>query len=297
MSNSNFNYENDGIVFFGVHALLLRWSYQSYFSYMETPRPNHGFMYLLCDGAFVEYKDGSVDVFKKGDVLYIPKGLYYNVKFSGDMEPLEALLINFSAAGYVPKCEKIKKVIENASPAYLDSFPQPEDFPKEYYLFCINTFNGEISISIISGTHKNGIITQDEALYFNGSYGNREYPRFKVKSEDKETLEDLTISSKELQEMKYGSYYFGNCIWDGAESEYDLGWYRSLERREENNWIHAKKGGPVEVRALVSKTVFDKLKALQGELYDMPAKDFLDQLDKIFEEELTRSRTKQEIEG
>lgn len=122
MRNSNFDYEKDEIVFFGVHALLLRWSYQSYFSYMETPRPNYGFMYLLCDGAFVEYKDGSVDVFKKGDVLYIPQGLYYNVKFSGDMEPLEALLINFSAAGYVPKCEKIKNVIENASPAYLDSF-------------------------------------------------------------------------------------------------------------------------------------------------------------------------------
>ena len=53
----------------------------------------------------------------------------------------------------------------------------------------------------------------------------------------------------------------------------------------------------IEVRALVSKTVFDKLKALQSDLYDIPAKDFLDQLDKIFEEELTRSRTKQEIEG
>lgn len=181
--------------------------------------------------------------------------------------------------------------------AYLESLPQPEDFPEEYYLFYIDTFNGGISISIVSGTHKNGIITQDEVLYFNRSWSSREYPRFKVKSDDKETLEDLTTSSKELQEMKYGSYYFGNCIWNGEESEEGFGWYRSLENIEDNNWIHTKKGGPVEVRALVSKTVFDKLKALQGNLYDIPAEDFLDQLDKIFEEELVRSRTKQEIEG
>ena len=181
--------------------------------------------------------------------------------------------------------------------AYLESLPQPENFPKEYYLFCINTFNGDISISIISGTHKNGIITQNEVLYFNRSWSSREYPRFKVESDDKETLEDLTKSSKKLQEMKYGSYYFGNCIWDGEESANDFGWYRSLENRDDNNWIIAKKGGPVEVRALVSKTVFDKLKALQGDLYDIPAANFLDQLDKIFEEEIIRSRTKQEIEG
>ena len=180
--------------------------------------------------------------------------------------------------------------------AYLESLPQPENFPEKYYLFCIDTFNGGISISIVSGTHKNGIITQDEILYFNRSWSSREYPRFKVESENNDYL-GREISSKELQKMKYGSYYFGNCIWDGEESEEGFGWYRSLENIKENNWIHTKKGGPVEVRALVSKTVFDKLKALQGNLYDIPATDFLDQLDKIFEEEIMRSRTKQEIEG
>lgn len=177
--------------------------------------------------------------------------------------------------------------------AYLDTYPQPIDFFKEYYLFSINTF-GTISISIVSGTHKNGIITQDEVLYFRRNINDLNYPRFKVTELD--YTERLKMSSEELQKMEDGNYYFGNCIWEG-ENDYGYGWYRSLENIEINRGIHTKKGGPVEVRALVSKTVFDKLKALQDDLYDMPASYFLDQLDKIFEEEIARPRTKQEIEG
>ena len=179
--------------------------------------------------------------------------------------------------------------------AYLDVYPQPRDFFKEYYLFSINTF-GTISISIVSGTHKNGIITQDEELYFERTIDKLNYPRFKVTKLDH--LKRLKISSEELQKMKNGNYYFGNCIWDGeGENDYGYGWFRSLENIEINRGIHTRKGGPVEVRALVSKTVFDKFIALQGDLYDMPASYFLDQLDKIFEEEIARPRTKQEIEG
>ena len=196
---------------------------------------------------------------------------------------------------YSPTAGKDNAVFASA---YLDYLPNPKNFFEEYYLFNIKTFLSEVSISIISGTHKNGIITQDEILYFNKRDYYSNYPRFKIEKEDKEDLETLTISSEELQETIFGGYYFGNCIWHGKEYDFDDdGWYRSLENIKDNKLIHMKKGGPVEVRALVSKTVFNKLKALRGDLYDMPAGYFLDQLDKIFEEELVRPRTKQEIEG
>ena len=120
-----------------------------------------------------------------------------------------------------------------------------------------------------------------------------EYPKFKIRDTRESLSED--VSSVEITNMAFGQYYFGYCIWDGHESP--DGWYRSIERLEENRNAIGKIGGPVEVRALVSKTVYEKVKELQKDLYDIPAKEFLDQLDKIFEEEISRSRTKQKIGG
>ena len=108
------------LVFFGVYGLHLRWTKQSFFSYLEKPRPNHGLMYLLCDGIDIEYKDGSADTFKKGNIIYIPEGINYKVKFFGDTDRLEALLINFSLLGEFDKKERIVKVTDCASKYCID---------------------------------------------------------------------------------------------------------------------------------------------------------------------------------
>lgn len=112
---------NDEIVFFNVYGIFLRWTKHSSFSYLTSPRPNHGLMNILCDRIQIEYSDGSIESFYKGNIVYIPEGLQYSVKFFGDTDYLEASLINFSAKG-VPLCNSVKKVTDSASKSHADCF-------------------------------------------------------------------------------------------------------------------------------------------------------------------------------
>lgn len=113
---------NDEIVFFNVYGIFLRWTKHSSFSYLMSPRPNHGLMHILCDRIQIEYPNGSTELFHKGNIIYIPEGLQYSVKFFGDTDYLEALLINFSADGAVPFCNKVKKLVDRATSSHTDCF-------------------------------------------------------------------------------------------------------------------------------------------------------------------------------
>lgn len=114
--------QTDELVFFNVYGIFLHWTKQSSFSYLSTPRPNHALMYILCDRVRIEYPDGTVEIFQKGSVIYIPKGLRYSVKFSGNTEHLEALLINFSIGGAVPPCRKVIRLVDDAVASDTDAF-------------------------------------------------------------------------------------------------------------------------------------------------------------------------------
>ena len=185
------------------------------------------------------------------------------------------------------------------------NYLKPWEFPEEYYLFCINTFFGDLGISIVSGTNKNGFITQEEAyeFFFNVDDFNeldrdKIFPRFKISPLKLEKPREV----EKFKNEKFGTFYsFGLADWCGEGDFYgDGGWYRSttLDDWHEFSKLNiGKAGGQVEVRSLVSKTVFNKIKNLiekNNDLYDIPANDILDQLDKIFEEELVRPRTKSE---
>ena len=113
---------NGEIVFFNVYGLYLRWTKQSFFSYLSTPRPNHGLMYILCDGVHIEYPDAENETFEKGDIIYIPEGLNYKARFLGEGEHLDALLINFSVIGELPPCDRIKKLKTDAGGEYTEPF-------------------------------------------------------------------------------------------------------------------------------------------------------------------------------
>ncbi len=114
--------ERNELVFFNVYGIFLRWTKHSSFSYLEAPRPNHGLMQILCDGIRIEYPDGKTEIYTRGNVIYIPEGLRYSVKFFGDSEHLDARLINFSLYGELPHADRIKKLIESANSIYTDCF-------------------------------------------------------------------------------------------------------------------------------------------------------------------------------
>ncbi len=114
--------KNDELVFFGVYGLHLRWTKQSFFSYLDAPRPNHGLMYLLCDSILIEYPDGESERFYRGNIVYIPEGLNYKIRFFGNSEHLEALLINFSVLGKLPFINKIVKIISDGLKSIISVF-------------------------------------------------------------------------------------------------------------------------------------------------------------------------------
>lgn len=63
------------------------------YSYMNTPRVSHGFIYVV-EGMAVYYgNDGCIVRAAAGDVLYLPKGSYYLMK--AEKDPTKTMLINF----------------------------------------------------------------------------------------------------------------------------------------------------------------------------------------------------------
>ena len=117
-------FENDKseLVFFHIYGIVHRWTKKSFYSYTTAPRAYHGLMCILCEGIEVEYPDGSVVHFDQGDIIYMPKGIFYHIRFLGDSEPLEALMINFCINGDPTPCNEIKRVINGASGDLTDPF-------------------------------------------------------------------------------------------------------------------------------------------------------------------------------
>lgn len=77
-----------------------RWKNQSSWSYLKQKRPDHGIYYLTRGSCEYIMKDGERHKFSKGDIMYIPKGINYEVCFNDidendDIYMKNAYLINF----------------------------------------------------------------------------------------------------------------------------------------------------------------------------------------------------------
>lgn len=113
---------DESIVFFDIYGILQNWNKKSVFSYMSSARPNHGFMYILCDSVNFEYYDGSKETYKQGSLLYIPKGLRYKVTFSDKNDEFTTLLLNFSISEDAVFYDRITLLVSSASAKYTDEF-------------------------------------------------------------------------------------------------------------------------------------------------------------------------------
>lgn len=109
------------IVFFNVNGIHLNWKKKSFFSYLSTPRPDHGLLYAECERVFIEYADGGCDVFEKGDLLYLPRGLRYIARFGGDTEPLCCLLVNFSVQSDTSAGNRALRIARGTTAKYKES--------------------------------------------------------------------------------------------------------------------------------------------------------------------------------
>lgn len=70
------------------------WSHsKNSYSYMNTPRLNHGFIYVDEGVAVYSDREGCIVQADEGDVLYLPKGSYYLMRAAKN--PTKTMLINF----------------------------------------------------------------------------------------------------------------------------------------------------------------------------------------------------------
>ncbi len=82
-------------IFCRISGLMQVWNYMQTFSFIGTPRKNHGFMYVQCQKIEFTEKNGNSLTAIEGDLVYIPKYAEYEVTFFGEVGKVADLLVNF----------------------------------------------------------------------------------------------------------------------------------------------------------------------------------------------------------
>ena len=79
-----------------ICGVLQEWEPGTSWNFIGAPRPKQGFMYICSGAVSIEYPDGARARFTKGNLLYIPKGCEYLIRFEKDGENCSDLLVNFA---------------------------------------------------------------------------------------------------------------------------------------------------------------------------------------------------------
>ncbi len=86
---------NDNVLFYDIYALEQRWADNKSWSFLETPRKKHGFMYILCNKVDIITFSGEEYSFKTGDLIYIPFGSRYKIEFDTEKGACADYQLNF----------------------------------------------------------------------------------------------------------------------------------------------------------------------------------------------------------
>lgn len=79
-----------------VIGIRQKWKKRNSFRYLQRPRPDHGITLILCDSAVYSLKNGEELRAGRGDLVLIPEGTYYTVRFRPNAgTESDTLLLNF----------------------------------------------------------------------------------------------------------------------------------------------------------------------------------------------------------
>lgn len=85
-------------LFCDIYGLPQRWQKGESWSFIGSPRRDHGFAYILCDEVYIRLADDAERHFRRGSllyILYIPKGYEYYIEFRGTTGNVSDILVNF----------------------------------------------------------------------------------------------------------------------------------------------------------------------------------------------------------
>ena len=83
-------------IFCDIYGLPQIWAVGETWSFIGSPRPEHGFAYILCGEVYIRYADGREQYFHRGNLLYIPKGCEYYIEYRDTTEAYSDILVNFN---------------------------------------------------------------------------------------------------------------------------------------------------------------------------------------------------------
>jgi len=95
---------------FTVNAVLKQYWKRTHYSYRDTPRPDCGLMLLLHGQAQI-VTETAILTARVGNVLFLPKGAYYEAVFQGEVEDL---LVNFDTLEVVEDAFEPTLLLRNA---------------------------------------------------------------------------------------------------------------------------------------------------------------------------------------
>lgn len=82
-------------MFCGVSGLTQKWDEGDGWSFIGNPRPSHGLMLIVCHHAEIRVWDGGRLTARRGDMLYIPEGMEYDIHFYGSSGDITDVQVNF----------------------------------------------------------------------------------------------------------------------------------------------------------------------------------------------------------
>lgn len=84
------------LCFYSVVGFRQVWKRRNEFSYWSRPRPDNGLTLILCENAVYTFKNGGELRAKSGDLVLIPQGSCYTVRFTpAPPGNIDTLLLNF----------------------------------------------------------------------------------------------------------------------------------------------------------------------------------------------------------
>lgn len=152
MEYLSFNQITQKHIFHNVFGLAQSWNglYKPKgWSFLGSPRPYNGFMYILQGTVRFSYTDGTFETFQSGDLLYIPKGSEYQTEFFSRPEELADLLVQFEIHDFGGKeyvfSNKVERLLENTPERIVKDFFNIRNYSANVikpYLQITKTFYG-----------------------------------------------------------------------------------------------------------------------------------------------------------
>lgn len=148
---ADFEIKNTNLIF--NKALSQIWGTEKY-SYKNVARQDYGLLYLSKGLITYSYDDCVIEL-KPGDIIYLPKGSYYEVDFNAKDSKVENILVNFDVVGNTdfleaqkPICilnDRTRKIYDHFNNILKSYYQKDRPFlTNAYFYLCLDALQEEM---------------------------------------------------------------------------------------------------------------------------------------------------------